>query len=327
MKNMPLIFSLAICIFLLSCQKDFSVVTDKGESYAIYSLLNLKDSANYVRINRIYISDDDPEQYIDDPDSVNIRAEDFQVTLQPYQSEDAEEIIVLNPSNDYIKDQGPFAIAHYQTFKTTQQLQPGQNYLLTVRNKLTGFEMHAETHLLGSRTIEYSFKEVRYTTVNQYVPELLDYNGDLGPGQWDKRIYRFLYYEFSGNETRMKYVDWRIDYDTDTSEAKSTSVCQLSDDFLKYLAAEIKADTSVSRKAVGVDKMIFLNDDALTVYIAVHEEQSSGHYIPDFTNFDKGTGILASRYYYTSFAMKLKNETLDSLAYGRFTGNLGFTVF
>lgn len=316
----PAIF---ISIFLFSCQEEFTVTTEKEESYAVYSLLNLKDSANYVRINRIFLSADDPGQYLQVADSVNIRPGDFEVTLQPYLEGNAEELILLYPSDDYFKDDGLFATQYYQAFKTNQQLLPDRNYRLTVRNILTGFEMHAETALLGRRTIQSTFLETRYYNINQYFPEIIDYNGDLTLGQWDKKIERFLYYEYSGSDVRMKYVDYRANWEKRPGE-KADTAGQLSDEFLKYLAGEIQEDTSVRRKAIGVDKMLYINDDELMLFIEYSEDQSSGHYIPALTNFDHGAGILASRYYYTYFAMRLRPETLDTLAYGRFTGNLRF---
>jgi hypothetical protein len=316
----PVIF---FCLFLLSCQDEFTVTTEKQEAYAVYCLLNLKDSAHYVRINRIFLSTDDPAQYWQVADSVNIRAEDFEVGLQPSLEGSPKETVILYPSNDYIKEDGPFSTGHYRLFKTNEPLLPDHDYTLKVRNKVTGFEMQAQTPLLGRRTIEYTFKEARTYDINQYHPEMIDYDGNLTPGQWDKMIYRFLYYEYKGGKTLLKYLDWRYDWRKRGGDERDT-LLQLSDDVLRYLAENIPSDTSVNRKAVGLDKMLVLNDETLTIYIQYSEDQSSGHYIPVMTNFDKGTGILASRYYYTYFGVKFRPETYDSLAYGRFTKELRF---
>ena len=325
MIKLRIIGAIFSCICFFSCQKEFTVTTDKQESYAAFCLLNLKDSSQYVRINRIFLSSDDPAQYIQNPDSVNIHPEDYEVAIQPYLEGVAEDIILLYPSEDYEKEEGLFAGNGYQLFKTNQSLQPDRVYFMTIRNIITGFEMKAETGLLGRRTIENTFKETRYYDINQYTPELIDYDGDLNPGQWDKIIERFLYYEYAGHEVRMKYVDWRDPMMKKHGMHNDTAAYQLSDEFLKYLAQEIPEDTSVKRKAVGLDKMLVLNDEALAIYIDFSEDQSSGHYIPDLTNFDEGTGILASRYYYTYFAMKFRKQTHDTLAYGRFTRHLRFS--
>jgi len=324
MEKLRFVVAVSIWLFLISCEKEFNVITEKQEAYAVYCLLNLKDSAQYVRINRVFLSADDPAQYLQDPDSVNIRAEDFKVTLQPFLEGAAENIILLNPTSDYPKDNGLFSTSHYQTFKTGISLKQDRTYRLTIRNVVTGYEMTAESDLLGRRTIENTFKETRYYDINQYDPEPIDYDGDLSPGQWDKIIQRFLYYEYVDNKVLMKYVDWRREWMKDGESVSDTAEYQLSEEFLRYIAENIKYDTTVKRKAIGVDKMMLINDEELTIYIDFTEDQSSGHYIPDLSNFDQGTGILASRYYYTYFAMKLRKTTIDTLAYGRFTGHLRF---
>lgn len=325
MKLLYLFMAICTSVFLFSCEKDFTATTEKEESYAVYCLLNLKDSANYVRINRVFLTPGDPGQYFQVADSVNIRAEDFEVTLLPYLNGNPGNAIVLDPSDDRVKDEGLFSSMGYQTFKTKQQLVPGRNYRLTVRNKLTGFEMHASTDLLGGRTLENAFKEPRYYNINQYHPETIEYDGDLTTGQWEKRVERFMYYEYEGDVVSMKYVDWRSHTNDRQTETGGRDEAQLSDAFLQYLAEQIPAkDTSVRRQAVGVDKMLIINDKGLTIFIDYTEDLSSGHYLPVLTNFDKGAGFLGSRYYYTFFAMKLKKGTIDTLAYGRFTGHLRF---
>ncbi len=324
MEKSRILLSVLILLLLLSCQKDFTVTTEKEEAYAVYSFLNLKDSANYVRINRIFTSQDDPGQYFQEPDSVNIHAGDFEVTLQPYLEGHPEDLIIFQPSNDCNKTDGLFSTGHYQIFKTNRQLLPGCKYVLTVKNLLTGYEMHAETELLGGRTIDYSFRETRFMNINQYNPEWIDYHGDLSPGQWDKMIQRFLYYEYIGDEVIMKYLDYRPDLKRGTGGTRDTEASQLTEDFVSYLAEQIKVDPSIRRKAVGIDRMLLLNDVGLTIFIEYCKDQSTGHYVPVYTNFDKGTGMLASRYFYTYFAIRLKRETLDSLAYGRHTKDLRF---
>jgi hypothetical protein len=324
MKKLPFRQVIFLCLLLVSCQKEFTVTTEKQEAYAVYCLLNLKDSAQYVRINRVFLTPVDPSVYLQEADSVNINAEYFEVTLQPFLEDIAEPPLVFHPSEDYIKEDGTFSTGHYKTFKTSRYLLPDRNYVLSVRNLQTGYEMKAETEIFGRRTIENTFKETRYYDINQYHPEQLDYDGDLTPGQWEKMIYRFLYYEYRGDQITMKYVDWRHDFAKSAAAGTDSTTFQLSDEVLNYLADNIPADTGVRRKAVGLDKMLLLNDKKLTIFIQYSEDQSSGHYIPVMTNFDQGAGLLASRYYYTYFALKFRKETIDTLAYGRFTRQLRF---
>lgn len=306
----------------MACDKDWNTLAPWEEKYAVYGTLNLKDTAQYIRINRVFRIEDDPNTYLNNPDSVNIMASDFEVWMEDLlDGNPAGPPIVFSPSNDYSKEEGLFSTGHYQTFKTTEWLQVGHTYRLFVKHKKTGFIMSAGSRPLGLRTLEQSFKDNRYTTVPQYKPERLDYWGSLLPTQFDRMIQRLLYYEYTGTDTLMKILDWRPWITKSTSD---DSTQQLTDDYLVYIASQIPVKPNVTRKAVGVDKILILNDEELQLFIDLSSEQGSLHFDPDYTNFDNGTGIFASRYYYTFFAMMLKPQTIDTLVYGRFTKGLNF---
>jgi hypothetical protein len=231
--------------------------------------------------------------------------------------------VIFTPTDAFPKDEGLFSSEEYFVFKSTYQLKADRTYRITIRNKVTGFEMKAQTGLLGNRPLSYSYAETRYYNINQYQPEDIEYEGSLITSQFEKRIIRLLYYEYEGEAKVMKYCDWRSPY-TKSQEDAREDTAQLSDELFRYFAENIPVVPGVKRKAVGVDKMLIINDEMVSLYISYSNNLSSGQYIPDFTNFDHGTGLFASRYYYTFFAMGLKPQTIDSLAYGRFTKELGF---
>ena len=57
--------------FAVSCEKDLDVAAWK-EISIVYGVVNIKDTSQYVRINRVYSSpNDDPTQYAQVNDSVN----------------------------------------------------------------------------------------------------------------------------------------------------------------------------------------------------------------------------------------------------------------
>jgi hypothetical protein len=105
----------------------------------------------------------------------------------------------------------------------------------------------------------------------------------------------------------------------------SADSAQLSDDIFRYFGEKIPLDPGVKRIAVGVDKMLIINDEMISMFMHHYNYASNGQYVPVFTNFSNGHGLFASRYNYTFFAMRLKPETIDSLAHGRFTKHLGFS--
>lgn len=70
MKKAGLIFIILALILTVSCEKDLELAKWE-EISVIYSLINIKDSAQYLRINRVYSTDNDPLNYTQINDSVN----------------------------------------------------------------------------------------------------------------------------------------------------------------------------------------------------------------------------------------------------------------
>lgn len=323
MKKILLPIILFTAIFH-SCQKDPDIEGDWQESYAAYCLLNLKDTVQYIRINRVFYSSDDPANYFQVPDSVNVDPDIMAVSMVSLlDGEPDGDSVVFTPTDAFPKDEGLFSSETYFVFKSTCLLKADRTYRITIRNTETGFKMKAETGLLGNRPLSYSFTETRYYNINQYQPEVIDYEGSLITSQFDKRIIRLVYYEYQGDQKVMKYCDWRSPY-TKAFETGREDTAQLSDDLFGYFAENIPVIPGIKRKAVGIDKMLVINDEMVSLFIGYSENLSSGQYIPGLSNFDHGVGLFASRYYYTFFAMGLKPKTIDSLAYGRFTKELGF---
>jgi hypothetical protein len=319
-----LAFLMVMLLVLYSCQEDPEIAGAFEESYAAYCLLNLKDSVQYVRINRVFFCSGDPADHFQDPDSVNVDPEVMEVSLVALKDGLPEgEPVLFFPTDGFTKEDGLFSSEDYIVFRSNVPLVPDRTYRLVIRNTDTGFEMIAETALLGGRPLSYAFAETRYYNINQYQPESIDYQGSLITSQFDKRIFRLLYYEYRNEQPEMKYIDWRSPYSKSFGPAGADSG-QISDDLLRYFAENIPVVPGLKRKAVGMDKMLLINHEMVTLFIGYAGNLSSAQYVPGFTNFDKGVGLFSSRYYYTFFAMGLRPSTLDSLSYGRFTKDLGF---
>lgn len=297
------------------------------ENYAVFSTLNLKDTAQYVRINRLFHTAGNPNNYTQDPDSIHVHPEDFEVYLEHRKDGELNgSPIILYPSKDFNKEDGSFSQEGYSVFKTTRRLVIDSDYKLVIRNIRTGFQMEATTPTFGRRTLHQSFLEKRYFNIGQYKPERLDYHGNLMPDQFEKMVQRLLYLEISPTDTVEKILDWRPwlyhlgleqkDSDNDTA--------QFTDDYFEFIGASIPIKSGVKRLAIGVDKLLIVNSEELDLFIDLSTTGSTLYYDPNYTNFNRGTGFFGFRYYYTFFAIELADISLDSLALGSFTKHLNF---
>lgn len=104
-------------IFISSCEQDVDLRNWK-DTPAIYGLLNIKDSVQYIRINRAF-SSDDPYSVVSIPDSVTYGFDELEVTLRKIESgSPSENIITLEPTNKIPKDDGLFTTKNFNLYKT-----------------------------------------------------------------------------------------------------------------------------------------------------------------------------------------------------------------
>jgi hypothetical protein len=319
------IFLIGFFVLLLSCEKEWNALEPWEENYAVFSSLNLKDTAQYVRINRLFHSEDNPNFYTQVPDSVHVHPQDFEVYLEHWKDGTlAGNPIIFYPSNDFQKEDGNFTKEGYFVYKTTQRLAIDSEYKLMIRNIRTGFQMEATAPTFGRRTLHQSFLEKRYFHIAQYKPERLDYSGNLMPDQFEKMVQRLLYLEISPTDTIEKILDWRPWLYHLGLEQKNSDTAQFTDAYFEYIGECIPAKAGVKRLAVGVDKLLIVNSEELDLFIDLSNTGSTLYYDPNYTNFSRGAGFFGFRYYYTFFAIELADITLDSLAQGSFTKHLNF---
>ncbi|MDT8392402.1 MAG: hypothetical protein RQ761_01060 [Bacteroidales bacterium] len=317
MRNILLLLAMLLLMTVFSCEKDLDVVKWKEVS-VVYAVINLKDSVQYLRINRMFTAPGtSPYEYMQVNDSVNYPHELFDAFLEEYRNNELFGEPVAYIPVEKPKIPGLFSNGSNCVFKVSAPINVGSTYKLRVINKETGKEMSAETHVLGSMNIEASFEwERAYFRVN-YIVENLQYDGSLDPYDHRHYIVRFLYWESKNGLTSHKYVDWFPTFDPLKNISGDDTSYQLFDDYYRYLSEQIPVDPSVKRKARGVDYMLALPGKELQNYITVTSQPTNPHFYPDYSNMTGGEGVFGSKYFYTYFGMKLKKQTIDTISWGK----------
>lgn len=307
-----------------SCEKDLEMARWE-EISIIYSLINIKDTLQYVRINRLYSCPDDPYLYTQVDDSVNYADNPFDVFLEEYKEGVLTGEPVMYHAVDRKKEPGLFSSASNCVYKTNTPVNKECTYRLRVVNKNTGKEVWGEASVLGGMTIEESFYwERAFFRVNYVAEKLQGYDGSLDPYDHEHYIVRFLYWEYKDGETFHKYVDWVPTMNPLKEGADEDTSYQFFDAYYKYLSEIIPVDPEVKRRARGVDYMLALPGKELQNFIQVYEQPTNPHFFPDYSNLHDGRGVFGSKYYYTYFGLKLKKETIDTISWGRYLINHRF---
>jgi hypothetical protein len=311
-------------LFSMSCSKELETAAWK-EIPVVYAIINIKDTAQYVRINRVFTSDGDPCVYTMTDDSVNYHDNAFDVTLQEYRNglPVADPLPYIPVSRE--KEPGLFSNHSNCVYKINVPLNKGSEYLLRLVNRETGAEAWSRNMVFGQIGIQEAFyRERAFYRVNYVAEPMPGFGGSLAPDDHEYYIVRFLYWEYAGSETFYKYVDWVPAMDPLKELAEDDTTCQLFDAYYKYLSEQIPIDPSVKRRARGVDYMLALPGHELETFMLVYEQTTNPHFFPDYTNINDGFGIFGCKYYYTYFGLKFRKSTIDTISRGRYLVNHRF---
>jgi hypothetical protein len=317
MKKAASICVLALLLLVNSCETDLDVAPYKPISI-VYGLINIKDTTQYVRINRGFSTTGDPYDIVQINDSVNYPQDLFEVFLEEYRNGELVGDPVPYQAVDRQKEPGLFSNESNCVFRTSTPIQKDCTYKLRVIEKETGREIYGEAGILGNVTMEEAFLwERAYYRVDYYAEPLPEYEGSLDPYDHTHYIVRFLYWEYVNGETYHKYVDWVPTMDPLKDIADDDTSFQMSDKYFEYLSTQIPVDPNVKRQARGVDYMLALPGMELQNFIQVYEQPTNPHFLPEYSNMHNGRGVFGSKYFYTYFGLKLRKRTVDTISWGQ----------
>lgn len=327
--RLSLLALIGVLIFA-ACESDFDPTAPTGSTPYVVCVLNPKDSAQYVRVQRSFIANENAYNFSSEPDSLYYKRDEIQVFLTRFDTLDGammEKPVELYITDEWPKDSGNFSSEGHYLFKTLEPIYGDFEYELSVYFPLEDKRVTARIKPLGSWNMKHAFEaEERKTRYSWYHPEDIHYFTDLTPNQ-HLQLTRFLYTEMSSSDTINKYIEYVYDYDSfGTLDDNFDQQDFFGDDFLlRFIEREIPEIPGVRRIARGVDFMIKLPDSTLIVARTVDDPDSKFMYKPDFNNIKNGgVGLFASQYKLTIFGKALKREELDSISLGKYTKQLNF---
>lgn len=329
LKSLSAILFLGVIMFS-ACESDFDPTAPSGSTPYVVCVLNPKDSAQYVRVQRSFIANESAYNFSRNPDSLYYPSDEIQVFLTRFDTLDGammEEPIELYITTEIPKDSGDFSSEGHYLFKTTEPIYGDYDYELSVYFPREDKRVTSRINPLGGWNFKHAFEgEERKTRYSWYHPENINYFTDLTPNN-HKQLTRFLYTEITDHDTVNKYIEHYYAYVAfSTLDDSFEEQDFYGDNFLyRFIQREMPAIPGVKRIARGVDFMIKIPDSTLVVARTVDDPDSKFMYKPDFNNIKNGgVGLFASQYKLTIFGKALKREELDSISMGKFTRHLNF---
>ena len=321
--------AIALALFAASCEVPFDPTAAADATPYVMCVLNAKDSAQYVRVERSYVCHENAYNFSKNADSVYYPPEDIVVKLTRFDTLDGsmmEDPIILYPTHEIQKDSGQFSTQGHYLFKTTEPIYSEFDYELSIKLLKVNKTYTSRIQPLGSWNFASSYtSEQRKTRYNLYHPERMNYFLDLTPSNYPQLV-RFLYQETVNGKTVPKYIEYEQNFTVDPNVPESDLMSYLGENFLyRFIQREIKVVPGVRRIAVGVDFMIQLADSNLIIYQSAMAPNSLMLYQPEYNNIRNGAvGLFASRYKFTIFGKAMKPDELDSISMGHYTSKLNF---
>ena len=174
MKKLLLSLLILSCVLgMQSCSEDFEVAAPYRPITVVYGMLNIKDTAHYIRIQKSFL--DENKNAIDMAkvsDSSFYKPGDIDVLIKEFNNGTlVGQPIVLQRVNmadeNYPKNSGVFFTDPSYAYKFTNPLVRSHTYRLLINNKVTGINDSAEINIVDSsyllaRSVNYD-PHVTYT--------------------------------------------------------------------------------------------------------------------------------------------------------------------
>ena len=323
---------MAFTIIAISCNQELIINAPWKDVSAIYGILDRTVDTNYVRIHRGYLGDEGITGGNQDPDSLYYITPDVKIEIIKENGQTSETVdLIRDESKDL--DSGFFITGDYHTYRFDKTLVDNYQYKLIVDKSEDALnQVYATTPMVddfkidkpnANRSLAYTFRngvEVGWESTT---------NGRL------YEVTTRLHYSEMSLTDKSDVVEKYVDYNVTTKLANSLSGGQTFlatigyDGYYRFLANNINIDQDVIRFYVGTDITIVAAADDFATYMSVSAPATTVvQDKPHFTNImggdDANAGIFSSTNKAENLAMKLADDSMDSLVRSMLTCDLQF---
>lgn len=328
------LLTIGLVFILCSCANELVVNDEWRDNTIVYGLLNVKDSPNYVRINKAFLGETNAIEMAAISDSINYQ--NINVFLEEWKNGNCQKTILLQKTIEIQKDSGFFPTDNNVIYKINENLSAYSSYKLVIINLENGNEVTAETEMVGNFKIEtpvlvYPIQFEKLCFFDKMPVEVKWRSAYYG------RVYyvyiNFYYTEILNGETTLNSIKYPlIPVISDESFISGWSpYAQLhtkiinTERFYKYIATSIESKKSVRRRFEYMNYEFVVGSDDFYSYLQV-SELSTGivQERPTYSNISNGVGLFTSRFNKTSEKKIMSGISIDSLSAGQYTKLLRF---
>lgn len=307
----------------MSCDNDLDLVADKVETPVVYGLIDQADTAQYIRVERIFIDNEISGNIIaNNPDSLYYD----NITVKLVRVSNGQEYILERVDGNlegYVRDEGVFANSPNYLYKIlTEDIPLIQNERIDL--KIEG--VFENRDITSSTTIlepPFLLNPVNDGLIS-FEPTKRINIGWTPKGDAD--IFSVIFYinitETKNGISSDKRLEWIVSSNTSRSLIEADG-----NDFYSFLTGALEKDELTNRRLNSIEFQLIAGNKSIEDYIRVGQANlgitSSGE-IPVITNLSEGLGVFGSTYTHKRTGIMLTQASRDSLVNGSITSELNF---
>ena len=320
MRYILLVF---VAFYCISCDNELNLIADHKEVPVVYALIDQADTAQYIRVERVFIDDEISGKIIaQNPDSLYFD----DITVKIVRTLNGQEFTLEKVDGNlegYVREDGLFANA--------------PNYLYKIKTEDITLIENEEIEL----SIEGIFEDRAVTSTASILepPFLLnpqnnglinfERNKKINIGwtpKGDAVIYSAVFF-FNISETILgsttdRQLAWVVASNTEKTNLEADGV-----DFYSFLSGALTKDESITRTFNSIEFELISGNSSVADYIRVGQANlgitSSGE-IPVLSNLSEGLGIFGTTHTHKRTGISLTQVSRDSLRDGKITEDLNF---
>ena len=309
---------------LTSCETDFQINAENQEVPIVYCVLNNNSDIQYLKLNKTYLTDRAAFSNPPNQDSVYFDG-NIEVVLEAWEGSKVSDIYIFEPSNEIPKDTGFFPNDNNLIYKVKAEIRPKTKYSISIYLENKEKIVYAECESLGHlRVIDPLNVPERKISLNIGQNYQCRWKPVDNAGVYQVVI-NFYYMEYEGQDSVQRKVVWPQAFTSPLTNAESLSKEISGSRFFHIMDDHIPFKEGVIRKAQGMDFVILSGGLEIKFYIE-STAPSDGALMekPVYTNITNGLGVFSTMSTAEIPMIPLGSVTIDSLAYGQLTKQLGF---
>jgi hypothetical protein len=301
-----------VLILFNSCSTDVDLNQEWQDIPVIYSILDINNSTQYIRINRAFLGDGDASQLAQIPDSINynylldVRVREYDQNNNFVKEYICDTVHLWYESDVFYKGympvyrftiNSPYSLDYYDT----TWLNPNYKYELVIYNPKYDKYITSSCDLIGNINITKPFSGQPYLDFHTNNKNSIEWTSAKN-GRLYEILFRFYYKEVNINnhgDTVNKYIDWKLGTvkSSKLNGGENLTVAYYNQGFFDNLKNNLPKDNNIIRIIGKIKLIITVGDDNMATYIALNGSSSTSiaQSRPVFTNIDNGIGLFTSK--------------------------------